>query len=266
MGMDTLWECFRDTARARAAFLDDLGESGLSQRCTYTTPERDSFTIPIGDAVLHVVNHGFHHRAQALNMLRRLPDTEPPPGLDYLFVALDPAVRPDISYDVDTIAEYLRYGDWARERMLGIAETLDDAALDRPFGMSHGSIRKVLLHTRSAAHWWLRAWRGEDALFESLPETTTIAELRAMCEETSAGRRELLTTLGNDDLDRMITANVRPDRAITVPMGDSMIQLGGHGTHHRAQVLNMFRHVGAASPAIGYRNWCEETTLAGRVG
>ncbi|MHC5115402.1 MAG: DinB family protein [Planctomycetota bacterium] len=266
MAMDMLWACFRDTAHARDAFLASVGEAGFSKRCTYTRPGGGEFTIPVGDAVLHVINHGFHHRAQLLNMLRHTDGVEPPIGLDYLFMVLDPSRRPDIAYDLDTIAEYLRYGDWARDQVLRIAEHLDDDALDRPFEMSLGTLRKVLLHVRSAEQWWLGAWHGRDTTFESLPETTTIAELCALHEETTAGRHELMAGLSNDDLQREVTVTPRPERELTVRLGDSMIQLGGHGTHHRAQVLNLFRRLGTTSPEIGYRNWCEETSMAGRVG
>ncbi|MCP3905043.1 MAG: hypothetical protein GY715_15575 [Planctomycetes bacterium] len=266
MTMDALWACFRDTARARDAFLDNLDAEDFARRCTYTRPDGGSYKIPIGDAVLHVVNHGFHHRAQALNMLRHLDGVEPPAGIDFLRMARDPRHRMDIVYDAETIGEYLRYGDWADESVLDIADDLDDAALDRPFEMGLGSLRKVLLHVRAAAQWWLGAWRGEDASFPKLPETTSTAELRGLVEDTAAARRELMATLSNADLERTVTARPRPDREMTVRIGDTMIQLGGHGTHHRAHALNMLRHLGAASPGIGYRNWCEETALAGRVG
>ncbi|MCC6360105.1 MAG: hypothetical protein IT450_15280, partial [Phycisphaerales bacterium] len=42
----------------------------------------------------------------------------------------------------------------------------------------------------------------------------------------------------------------RPDVERVFPLGVTMLQLCCHGTHHRAQCLNMLRHVGATAPPL----------------
>jgi uncharacterized damage-inducible protein DinB len=41
-----------------------------------------------------------------------------------------------------------------------------------------------------------------------------------------------------------------------------MIQLCGHGTHHRAQLINMLRHSQCSPPACDYIVWVRETALS----
>ena len=49
-----------------------------------------------------------------------------------------------------------------------------------------------------------------------------------------------------------MTASPTKNKTYTFTLGESMLQLCSHGTHHRAQIANMFRHVGAEVPALDY--------------
>ena len=240
----------------RDDFLKQIGGAGESNRITFTGRQGDSLTFPLGDMMLHVCNHGFHHRAQALNMLRILGTKLR--RLDFLFMQVTTPISP-VAFDAETIGEYFRYDDWASARMHAIAATLSDEQLDRPFEMGPGSLRKTLLHILDAERWWLEGWTGPPpASFEELPETTSIVELRELWTGTAQRRNDFLSTQSSEDLQRTVTAQFRPDRQFSFTIGDSMLQLGGHGTHHRAQVLNMLRHLGAEPPALDYVVWLRE--------
>ncbi len=60
-----LRQCFSKTARDRDDFLDRVVEAGESSRISYVNSRGESWSHPLGDMMLHVCNHGFHHRAQA---------------------------------------------------------------------------------------------------------------------------------------------------------------------------------------------------------
>ena len=50
-----------------------VAEDRLDERMEFHVPDRDDpFVFTRGTAIVHVMTHGVHHRAQALNMLRRL--------------------------------------------------------------------------------------------------------------------------------------------------------------------------------------------------
>ena len=53
-------------------------------------------------------------------------------------------------------------------------------------------------------------------------------------------------------------ARPRPDVELTFVLGDTMLQLCGHGTHHRAQALNMARRLGARVANLDYLDWVDE--------
>jgi uncharacterized damage-inducible protein DinB len=278
--LSDLWQAFRDLAAAREAYLEALGGGDLQRPVTYASPEGETHTFPLGDLMLHVCNHGFHHRAQALNMLRH--NGVQVPGLGYLFMKCErptlklepetlralgemgfqvqetPAPRPE--FDLDTIRNYYRYGDWAFYRVVGVASVLSDEGLDRRFEMGVGSLRKTLLHIRDGEQWWYENWTvGPDNAFQDSPETTAVSELRTLFRGIAEQRTAYLAQLSNDDLQRVVAAEVRPGLRLGFRLGESLLQLCGHGTHHRAQALNMMRKLGADAPELDYVVWLRET-------
>ena len=69
-------------------------------------------------------------------------------------------------------------------------------------------------------------------------------------EATSRDRDAYLAKCTDADLSRRVRAKPRPNVERDFPLGVTLLQLCGHGTHHRAQALNMLRHCGAEVPAL----------------
>lgn len=67
--LDHLVTAARNLARAATKVRDDRR---LDQVMTLTTRDGRSWSFTRGTCIAHVLTHGVHHRAQALNMLRRL--------------------------------------------------------------------------------------------------------------------------------------------------------------------------------------------------
>ncbi len=256
MAVGELADEYRAVAVERNGFVDRCSQSDLDGLLHYKNNRGDPFAFPLGDLMLHVCNHGVHHRAQAVNMLRQVAAATPKPGIDYIFFKLEQcgggewtAPAPDL--DLRSIHRYFEYADWARDRVHSIARTLGDAQLDREFAMGLGTLRKTLLHIRFAEEWWLQNWTvGPDRPFPELPDKLPIAELRALFVETAVRRKEFLKTLSDADLKRITRAKPRPGVERAFPLGTTMLQLCCHGTLHRAQAVNMLRHVGAEIPAL----------------
>ena len=273
--MGELWDRFRKTAGERDAFFDSVGEPGFSKKTSFTEDGK-KHAYPLGDMALHVSNHGIHHRAQALNMLRRLDVTVP--GIDFLHfrvayptVEQDEAGRGKLSemgmapgdtlaapddLDVDTIREYYRYSDWATALLCGHADKLTDGQLDREFEMGIGTLRKTLLHNYDAEAWWCANWTdAENKEYQKLPPTTSIAELKGLLESHIASRDGFFAKLTAADLQEVISAEVSVDLRLRFRLGETMLQLPPHGTHHRAQCRNMLRHLGVETAEIDYLDW-----------
>jgi uncharacterized damage-inducible protein DinB len=214
--------------------------------------------------MLHVCTHGVHHRAQALNMLKRVGAELPKPGLDYIFFKLaqpgggtESLTPPQL--EVDTVRTLYAYADWARDRTHVVASKLSDEQLDRRFDMGVGSLRETLMHIRFAEEWWFQNWmQGPGQPFPETPKNLPIADLERIFAETAGRRTAHLAKMSDADLKKPVTATPRPGVTRVFPVGVTMLQLVCHGTHHRAQALNMFRHVGTEVPTVDFLKFVEE--------
>jgi uncharacterized damage-inducible protein DinB len=273
-------ERWEETAAARAAFLGGLPPDAGGRRLEGVTSAGEPFALPLGDTMLHVTNHGVHHRAQAIAMLRRL-GRPTPIGIDYLFLRGE---RPTLGwpegmkrqwrdlgfpvpdgaeapapFDLDTLREYLRFSDWATRRVIGAAAPLDDARLDRSFPIGLRTLRRTLTHLRDAEAWWVNNWTGRgDGSFEKLPETTGLDELTRLLEASIAARDAYLDGCDERKLLDPVTVEPVPGAPLTFRIGESVMQLPTHGTHHRAQALAMLRALGARPPEVSYRHYAQE--------
>jgi len=54
------------------SFMQGLGASDLSKAISYVNPRGETWTYPLGQQMLHVVNHSTYHRGQITTLLRQL--------------------------------------------------------------------------------------------------------------------------------------------------------------------------------------------------
>jgi uncharacterized damage-inducible protein DinB len=245
----------------------------LDQPVTCATSTGSTFMTPLDDIVVHVANHGVHHRAQALNMLRRQELS--PPRTDYLLmklerpsvtqadetvaalraggVAVSPDTWPTAQLDATTLRRLFDYTDWATTEVLQRADKLSDAELDRPFDMGPGTLRKTLLHLADAERWWYANWTGQPPReFGGLSAKLPTAQLLGGYRQAADARNALVGECTPDELQRAVTAYLRPDIAVRFRVGESLLQLYAHATHHRAQAINMLRQLGLEPPVLDY--------------
>ena len=159
-------------------------------------------------------------------------------------LGVNETIGSSVAWDSATIHRLFEYSDWANGKVLANAETLDDKILDRRFDMGRGSIRKNLLHMLDAEQWWLTNWTISPHPFPQTPVTTSIAELVDRWKIIAAARNEYLAGVDETESQREVEVTVGgpPTRFKVV---ESAAQLTMHGTHHRAQVVNLFRQVGS---------------------
>jgi uncharacterized damage-inducible protein DinB len=265
-------------ATSRQALIDRERADGCQRICEYKDSKGNSHRNRLDGLLLHVANHGIHHRAQALNFLKHCGRTVPG-GIDYLFfrfakpsVAQEPATiesmrkygmevatgsSPPVPWDAKVIRDYFAYGDWCNDRLLELAAPMEVAALDRDFGMGIGTLRKTALHIADAERWWLKNWTAGPTQFEKAPTSTSIADLTSQWKQIRSERSRFIDTLDETSAQRVVTALVGP-MSLRVPVIESLLQLCGHGTHHRAQLINMLRQSGVKAPDIDYVIWLRQ--------
>lgn len=72
-----------DTRRRREAFLATLADSDLPKKRSYRDSYGSLYATTLGDLIVQVCMHSMHHRAQVVNMLRRVGGNAP--ELDYIY-------------------------------------------------------------------------------------------------------------------------------------------------------------------------------------
>ncbi len=211
--------------------------------------------------LLHVANHGVHHRAQALQYLKPFGKTVVA-GLDYCFYRLAASTvpqapdsaesmrddgleiatlqTPDPQYDPQLIEVLYRYHAWAMGEMIAMCDSVSVASLDRDFDMGCGSIRKTLLHLLDTETWWNHNWKQEPIEFPHSAPNMSLAEIRQRLKDTAKVRSAILEGLDSESAMAIVT--VRPGGPPTAyRVGETALHLALHGTHHRAQLINMVR-------------------------
>jgi uncharacterized damage-inducible protein DinB len=267
-----------DVAARRQSLIDRERQGHWQTFCEYKDSRGDLYKRRLDGLLLHVANHGQHHRAQALHFLKRLGRTVPG-GLDYLFfrfarphVMQDEATvhwmrqaglevatgeSPPVDWNAELVRRYVAYGDWANAMLLALAAPLDQAALDRSFGMGFDTIRKTLLHVFTSERWWMRNWTQGPSEYEKLPETTSVADLQALWAQHILERNHFIDSLDAAGAQRVVTVLVSRMN-VRVAVIEALLQICLHGTHHRAQLINMLRHSHVAAPATDYAVWLRE--------
>ncbi len=156
----------------------------------------------------------------------------------------------------------MSYGDWANDRVLTFAKTLDDAALDQSWNIGMDTIRKTALHIADAERWWVRNWTVGLSQYERAPESTSLVQLREDWRQVIEQRESFISGLDAEAAQRVIPA-MTPGPTFRTPLMESLLQLCGHGTHHRAQMINMLRHSAVTMPQVDLGLWIREREAAG---
>jgi uncharacterized damage-inducible protein DinB len=72
LALEALARKWREVEAGQDAFIATLTQERLAEPLSYIAFSGDSFTRQIGDALLHLANHGTYHRGQVAALLRQL--------------------------------------------------------------------------------------------------------------------------------------------------------------------------------------------------
>ena len=143
----------------------------------------------------------------------------------------------------DPFQVLLSHDRWATAQLLDACGRLSDEQFHRRFELGPGSLHDAMTHVVSA----MRAWTESLAGLESGPRLQddgrrrTAGELRALHDEACA---KFAAESGRRPTGEMVVRRTRDGRVIELTRGAVLAQVVSHGMHHRAQCLNMLRHLG----------------------
>ncbi|GAB5496540.1 MAG: hypothetical protein Phyf2KO_16200 [Phycisphaerales bacterium] len=129
---------------------------------------------------------------------------------------------------------------WANDQLLNACAKLTNDQLDREFEMGVGTLRRTLTHIAGAIRGWGDLLAGREQRPRLEEESLSIAELRELFEEVTTDFENSARTHPHDG----IATGSRGGNSYSFTRGAVLTHVMTHAMHHRAQCLNMLRHLG----------------------
>ncbi len=152
----------------------------------------------------------------------------------------------------DPHAVMIAHDRWANGLMYEACKGLSEEQFHQRFEMGEGSLHDNLVHNLGAMRGWtdvLNEVPNRDRLEEGRYTLEEIVELHASVTEDfekAAFRQSFNTVIHRD----------RGERSYAFPVGGILSHVMTHSMHHRAQCLNMLRHLGVEQlPQSSVMEW-----------
>jgi len=144
--------------------------------------------------------------------------------------------------DLDRLYDY---GYWANTRLFPVLSQLTPEQFTQSVAGSYGSVRNTLVHVLSAEWGWLDRCGGPARGLPLKPDDyPTVDALVSTWTTVETHLRHFLSTLKDEDLDRVVEyQNPRGEKRTGI-LGDLLQHGLVHGVHHRGQVALLLRTLG----------------------
>lgn len=132
---------------------------------------------------------------------------------------------------------------WAARNIIEACSTLNNEQFHQRFEMGPGSLHDTLTHMISVMRVWTDVLAVREARPRLEPSThRSPAELQALLDESAP---DLAHHVRAHPLDQIISRE-RGGKTCSFTRGAILTHATTHGMHHRAQCLNMLRHLGVS--------------------
>lgn len=141
----------------------------------------------------------------------------------------------------DPLTILIETNSWAMRNLIEACRSLSHDQFHQKFEMGLGSLHATLTHILSAMRGWgdMLAGREQRERLEAGGERTA-DELLELFEEIDREFREAAKAHPVDG----VATSERGGRSYSFTRGGVLTHVTTHGMHHRAQCLNMLRHLG----------------------
>jgi uncharacterized damage-inducible protein DinB len=130
---------------------------------------------------------------------------------------------------------------WATRQLLDACEKLSSEQLHRTFEMGIGSLHDTLIHDAAAVRVWAETLLRAPATPWPSNDPRPVSELRAMAESAF----DLLVKAAAGPMGEVFE-RTRQGVTTSYTRATILCHVHTHGMHHRAQCLNMLRHLGVS--------------------
>lgn len=147
----------------------------------------------------------------------------------------------------------LAHDRWATRQILAACTPLTHEQFHQRFDIGPGSLHNTLVHMLGAMRLWTHGLAGgpiSPRLEQDPPRTP--AEIATLLDTTFDAFEAEIRRLPFDQA----MSRVREGKTFTFTRGAVLTHVATHGMHHRAQCLNMLRHLGISPlPATSVAEW-----------
>ncbi|RMH38612.1 MAG: hypothetical protein D6694_12140 [Gammaproteobacteria bacterium] len=145
--------------------------------------------------------------------------------------------------------EYLislyKYGEWANQRLLEVAETLTEEQVMRKVLPGFGSVHHTLVHILGAEVLWFARWQGVSPKTMLSPsQLPTIFAIQERWAELIKERDTNFEGLNGSDLVVAVHWTNMRGQSFTLPRWQVMLHCANHSTHHRSEIAAILTELG----------------------
>ena len=223
--------------------LDSLADEDLNR---VHTSKRDGVTYNwiLWQVLVHIVNHGTQHRAEAAALLTGFGHSPGDMDLTLFLNSRDIRTSQSDAMDRQDIELLFRYNDWANDRILDTAEALTSEQLTTPNDLGWGSLRGALVHLLDAEYVWRILLKdGEHVEWLQPEDFPDVPSIRARWHLEREAFWRYFAGLSDENLSSVIS--YEGDVIRYRVLWHCLAHVVNHGTQHRAEcaaLLTGFGH------------------------
>jgi uncharacterized damage-inducible protein DinB len=151
--------------------------------------------------------------------------------------------------DPEQLRRLIAYNQWADERVLAAIEGLSAEDMESPRDAYFGSIADNLWHTLGTQRRWLARWEGRPL---SPLERPAITSWSGAYAASHIALHQFVAPLAAADLQRPVKYTLRIGPTGEQPLGQLVVHLVNHGTHHRAETGLLLDRIGRSPGDLDY--------------
>jgi uncharacterized damage-inducible protein DinB len=155
----------------------------------------------------------------------------------------------------EVLQSHIAYTAWASRMLVEAAGSLSHEELTRDFGTADKSVLGTLVHIFAADRVWLTRLQGESPDIFITDADYDLAVLQndwpALHRRWTAWAGELTDEAARTD----VSYTDLSGKSWRQPLGQLVLHVVNHGTHHRGQVSGFLRAMGQAPPKLDLVNY-----------
>lgn len=153
------------------------------------------------------------------------------------------------------ISDLYGHMEWADARMW-------EHVMATPAAVEDTDMKERLFHIHFTHRAFLQVWRGDEFRLMKAEEFDSLAEIYDWMKPWYGEVRAYLESIAPEKLDAPMVlpwaqyfARELNGEVATTTLGETMLQIASHTTHHRAQVSTVVRQLGGKPGMVDYIGW-----------